>query len=85
METEIYYHYEFWKLKYVKIWDQKFISEDSLIKSLWRLEDEIVDRITWDYATEWEIKKATMKIWNIRSTQQEIEDKLKALNSIQYV
>lgn len=62
METEIYYHYEFWKLKYVKIWDQKFISEDSLLEIVNKFDNKL--RFEW-WDIEEEIDNLILELKNM--------------------
>lgn len=62
METEIYYHYEFWKLKYVKIWNQKFISEDSLLEIVNKFDNKL--RFEW-WDIEEEIDNLILELKNM--------------------
>lgn len=31
METEVYYHYEFWELRYIRIWNKIFLSKGTVL------------------------------------------------------
>lgn len=52
METEVYYHYEFWELRYIRIWEQKFISEDVKLVKLSTVLD-IVKAFDFKLRFEW--------------------------------
>lgn len=54
METEVYYHYEFWELRYIRIWNKIFLSKGTVLDIInefdfklrfegWDIEDEYTD------------------------------------------